>query len=193
LIALCVMANNKMPLPLESGVQKDLSWPAMYAIEFTNFRPEIFPDLFARYVFWLSYYAPSQQLKYNLWLDFWNLTWTWRNKTYAQGAWGGSSSAEFAGVFFLRSGFRSFCTHTSISVRCMMEAWRRRILLEPRLFLFLLCFFSGSECREFSWASKQMLFLHYFAKLICKWQILKRGHFWKNQISDFLPNHLIYV
>ena len=136
MIALCVMANNKMPLPLESGVQKDLSWPAMYAIEFTNFRPEIFPDLFARYVFWLSYYAPSQQLKYNLWLDFWNLT--WRNKTYAQGAWGGSSSAEFAGVFFLRSGFRSFCTHTSISVRCMMEAWRRRILSEPRLFLFLL-------------------------------------------------------
>jgi len=51
-----------MPLPLESGVQKDLSWPAMYAIEFTNFRPELFPDLFARYVYWLSYYAPSQQL-----------------------------------------------------------------------------------------------------------------------------------
>ena len=58
-----------MPLPLESGVQKDLSWPAMYAIEFTNFRPEIFPDLFARYVFWLSYYAPSQRFNYNIELD----------------------------------------------------------------------------------------------------------------------------
>jgi len=38
--------------------------------------------------------------------------------------------------FFLRSGFRSFCTHTAISARCMMEAWRRRILSEPRLFFF---------------------------------------------------------
>jgi len=42
---------------------------------------------------------------------------------------------------FLRSGFRSFCTHTSISVRCMMEAWRRRILLEPRLFFVFALFF----------------------------------------------------
>ena len=149
MIALCVMANNKMPLPLESGVQKDLSWPAMYAIEFTNFRPEIFPDLFARYVFWLSYYAPSQQLKYNLWLDFWNLTWSWRNKTYAQGAWGGSSSAKYAGVFFLlRSGFRSFCTHTSISVRCIMEVWRRRIFLEPRLFCFCSVFFQDPSAES---------------------------------------------
>jgi len=38
---------------------------------------------------------------------------------------------------FLRSGFRSFCTHTYISVRCIMEAWRRRILSEPRLFFLL--------------------------------------------------------
>ena len=86
--------------------------------------------------------------------------------------------------FFLRSGFRSFCTHTSISVRCIMEAWRRRILSEPRLFCFCSGLFSGSECREFSWCSKQMLFLHYFAKLICNWQILKKRLFWKDEISD---------
>jgi len=43
-------------------------------------------------------------------------------------------------------------------------------------FVFAL-FFSGSECREFSWASKQMLFLHYFAKLVCNWQILKKRLF----------------
>ena len=170
MIALCVMANNKMPLPLESGVQKDLSWPAMYAIEFTNFRPEIFPDLFARYVFWLSYYAPSQQLKYNLWLDFWNLTWTWRNKTYAQGAWGGSSSAEFAGV--LVSDLFAL-THLLV-----WDAWwklgEEEFFQNPDLFCFCSGLFSGSECKEFSWCSKQMLFLHYFAKLICNWQILKK-------------------
>jgi hypothetical protein len=40
------MANNKKPLPLDSGVQKDLSWPAMCAIKFTKFRQEIFPDFF---------------------------------------------------------------------------------------------------------------------------------------------------
>ena len=135
------MANNKMPLPLESGVQKDLSWPAMYAIEFTNFRPELFSDLFARYVFWLSYYAPSQQLKYNLWLDFWNLTWSWRNKTYAQGAWGGSSSAEFAGVFFLRSGFRSFCTHTHFSVRCIFGSLEKKNSFRAQTFFVFALFF----------------------------------------------------
>jgi len=183
------MANNKMPLPLESGVQKDLSWPAMYAIEFTNFRPEIFPDLFARYVFWLSYYAPSQQLKYNLWLDFWNLTWTWRNKTYAQGAWGGSSSAEFAGVFFsLRSGFRSFCTHTSISVRSL----EKKNFFWTQTFLFLLCFFFRIRVQRVL-LGEQMLFLHYFAKLICNWQILKKRLFLKTWNIRFLPNHLIYV
>jgi len=87
--------------------------------------------------------------------------------------------------FFLRSGFRYFCTHTSISVRCKMEAWRRRILSEPRLFCFCSGLFLGSECREFSWASKQMLFLLYFAKLICNWQILKRGYFWKMKYQIF--------
>jgi len=166
-----------MPLPLESGVQKDLFWPAMYAIEFTNFRPELFPDLFARYVFWLSYYAPSQQL-YNLWLDFWNLTWTWRIETYAQGAWGGSSSAKYAGVFFLlRSGFRSFCTHTHSSVRCIMEAWRRRILLGPRLFSFCSVFFLQDPSAESSHGRASRCC---FCIILQNWFVIDK--FWKGVI-----------
>jgi len=68
LIALCDGQQRKALTTWEVGCKK--TFPGRpCAIKFTKFRPEMFLDFSARYVFWLSYYAPSQHLNYNIELD----------------------------------------------------------------------------------------------------------------------------
>jgi len=80
--------------------------------------------------------------------------------------------------FFLSSGFRFFCTQTHISVRCVMEAWRRRILLGPRLFLFLLCFFQDPSAESSLGRASRCC----FCIILQNWFVIDK--FWKKVIFE---------